>query len=1003
MLPRRRPPRNRQKLPFVPTQWLAAPGRRTAKVSYGTGIKIFPRIDIITPLGAFAQQIDPPPSSSQPAGSIEPSVVSSHHMATQTTAPNRRTLQLQAWVEKTVPSLVQPFMDLLANSNSLRHIDRVGPFCECGPHARMVDVTCIEFCSLHIQSVCGCALAQNLLSAGYFPSSPVQPTFAVDLRMLSFMHELHVRSSPNITAWSSALEEFLSTQGFATSSTDRLRRKVAACLRWYRFLLATKDILVDKFVQLALSPVHDLDNQHSATSQADDADDGNEAGKGDEGEDEDEDWVDEDGPSDLRTSAYLQRCCALCFGGDVCHEPNLLTDVIVALDANFQQKRRRPGRGVQREPPFTHPNTCFLSNEEVKLAKDHVDACRPPTKSTSSANEEDKKEAGMKVPNSVLSGCHDSFTAADEKRHKASTTHFVDTGLMALQCRHDNVLWLVNMTTPGERQFYAIALLLKLFAHLPPNARVGLLYDIACQLEQSCLKWELLGDLANRMVFAVSVFHVYGHRWPCQLIYHPRKCAGFGLADGEGCERFWAAIKFLIPSLRVSGSHHRRFVLDIQVQHLRRKSFEGQGAWIVRKWKSMVAKEAVALDGLKKLPWNSDTYSKEWQAQVAYQTRPLARVSKNAGKKAIESIITLSSLCDSLKQELAELDRRLVTGADTLDAPLDDLVTARESLQSKLASLEGSIKAKRKHLDLTGQEELRKLVSNRFFALKVNARAIRDRILSKLQNRRFEMERLEKVIRRGGSSEQKLHSHVEVQLKKQEPQISNLVKRYNTMCTELADMIHRRVAPPGSTCPPLIDRSSTSALDVDSLIWDDSYFDDSLDGIPEWMANEDLRLGIRLWLDSSRCSEERVRLLLECTHLQEWSRRAWNDISTAHHAFSENPGLSFQIAQQADRLFTMICRWRTELMALPLPSTFNHAFWGPSLVQLTKGTIDDLSSKSNGDGGEGQDEDVWQMLENLEVAELSEGNHDNDSQFDAIATEGQSQQSPTKRARLLDG
>ena len=26
-----------------------------------------------------------------------------------------------------------------------------------------------------------------------------------------------------------------------------------------------------------------------------------------------------------------------------------------------------------------------------------------------------------------------------------------------------------------------------------------------------------------------------------------------GLSDGEGCERFWSAIKGLIPSLRISG------------------------------------------------------------------------------------------------------------------------------------------------------------------------------------------------------------------------------------------------------------------------------------------------------------------------------------------------------------------------------------------------------------------------------------------------------------------
>lgn len=67
------------------------------------------------------------------------------------------------------------------------------------------------------------------------------------------------------------------------------------------------------------------------------------------------------------------------------------------------------------------------------------------------------------------------------------------------------------------------------------------------------LKWGLLEELANRLVFAVSVFHAYGHQWACQLVFHPRKREGFGLTDGEGCERFWSAIRHLIAAMRVSG------------------------------------------------------------------------------------------------------------------------------------------------------------------------------------------------------------------------------------------------------------------------------------------------------------------------------------------------------------------------------------------------------------------------------------------------------------------
>ena|ERR1700759_2413886 len=124
---------------------------------------------------------------------------------------------------------------------------------------------------------------------------------------------------------------------------------------------------------------------------------------------------------------------------------------------------------------------------------------------------------------------------------------------MALLCRHDRLLWLANMTSAGEKQFYAFALIKKLFDNIPSRVTVGLLYDIACQLHRSFIKNNILPQFLPRLVFGLSVFHAYGHQWPCQVIYHPRKCQGFGLSDGEGCERFWSSIKKLIPSLHMSG------------------------------------------------------------------------------------------------------------------------------------------------------------------------------------------------------------------------------------------------------------------------------------------------------------------------------------------------------------------------------------------------------------------------------------------------------------------
>ncbi|KAG6821826.1 hypothetical protein H0H92_000642, partial [Tricholoma furcatifolium] len=152
----------------------------------------------------------------------------------------------------------------------------------------------------------------------------------------------------------------------------------------------------------------------------------------------------------------------------------------------------------------------------------------------STATDDDHYEGTLRVPKSVLDGCESGFTAADSRRQKASTQFFDDTALMALLCRHDIVLFIANMRSMGEKQHYVVVLVETLFQHLPLTFTIGLLYDIGCQLERSCVKWGFLDRYMDRLTFGISVFHAFGHQWPCQLIYHPRKRTGFGLSDGEG-------------------------------------------------------------------------------------------------------------------------------------------------------------------------------------------------------------------------------------------------------------------------------------------------------------------------------------------------------------------------------------------------------------------------------------------------------------------------------------
>jgi len=103
-------------------------------------------------------------------------------------------------------------------------------------------------------------------------------------------------------------------------------------------------------------------------------------------------------------------------------------------------------------------------------------------------NKEEEVVPGLSMPNYVYEGCSTRFTAAKESNKKAEASVFSDTGLMALTCRHDRVLFMVNLKDAGEKQYNALALLERLFKELPTNWQVGVCYDIGCQLHRSITK-----------------------------------------------------------------------------------------------------------------------------------------------------------------------------------------------------------------------------------------------------------------------------------------------------------------------------------------------------------------------------------------------------------------------------------------------------------------------------------------------------------------------------------
>ncbi|KAF7337301.1 hypothetical protein MSAN_02255300 [Mycena sanguinolenta] len=567
------------------------------------------------------------------------------------------------------------------------------------------------------------------------------------------------------------------------------------------------------------------------------------------------------------TSAAVARLL-----GNLKHDPSEIADVIVCIDACFTQKKRKS----PRDPPRTHPDTHFVPEEQCARTEEYVDGVRGTSgeqtererkrPAVQEVDEEDGYEyARLPLPRSVLDACEASFKAADEKRQKTSTDFFDDTALMALLCRHDRVLFVANMHSAGEKQFYVIALVETFFQHLPLEIRVGLMYDVACSAERSCLKWGFLARYMDRIAFAVSVFHAFGHEWACQLLYHPRKRSGFGLSNGEGAERFWKSISHLITHLRICGYHNRLYTLDAQIEHADQQSLLRLGEWINRRYRHSLLKRAEAEEELRKCGKPTELLREQWSLQVQAQTRPLASPQVEECRKKFLDVVV-------------EEDEDVGLYEAEYDASKEALVKAQSSLRRKEQAL-----------GVDEQAELKSLAKSEKFELDVVERSYRRLV-----------------------NDAKLHAHTESAVKRREPTISKLATEYNKLCKQIDTLIRAKKAPAKRSRPyPYLARAFGN-FDVDDAIFQDvgldDHDDDYHDHPPLWLCDEKVRTGIKAMLDLDRCDEEDARLRRETLALRAWFAEEWQ-ISTVAIEVAASGVDEYHLQLHQDKLVQLCATW----------------------------------------------------------------------------------------------
>lgn len=146
-------------------------------------------------------------------------------------------------------------------------------------------------------------------------------------------------------------------------------------------------------------------------------------------------------------------------------------DIQLGADGCFSYRHlRSAGDG-----PISYDPSYFVSREKVDHVRERIIKARG------------KKPATVTplIPQEAIDACEASWDAANEKKQKVDPKRHDSSGLFVMTCRHSQVLFLCDITTPGEQQQYIVALMEEVASLLLPHATLVQAYDVGCVTDHS--------------------------------------------------------------------------------------------------------------------------------------------------------------------------------------------------------------------------------------------------------------------------------------------------------------------------------------------------------------------------------------------------------------------------------------------------------------------------------------------------------------------------------------
>ncbi|KAL7329932.1 hypothetical protein PS15p_212275 [Mucor circinelloides] len=337
-----------------------------------------------------------------------------------------------------------------------------------------------------------------------------------------------------------------------------------------------------------------------------------------------------------------------------CHACDGADRVGVALDGNFQMKRKNNKRIIENSEEYpsilsvtadvTHT---FGKNEEVEKYEYEVD---------------DNKEEVC-----GLDEIDNSFKANGNHDRKKNSDRFDELGLFSMNCARHGIPMRLYDIYGGEGRKYPLACINRLISTLDSNQKVLIMYDIICLCKEkleSCIPQLKTKD----PLYLVTVFHAYAHSMHCQVAFHPRVIDGSGHTDGEGVERFWSICnRFSGVTRNMSKYNRQALIADVVFFFRSNKMLEipGQIALKFRKSLKKICDLNITNQEFTKL-------QQQWKEHVAALSTPatpsgikemLDRAEKQERTANKSTYIRLAAQYLQLTQKMKDNDQKKISNS----------------------------------------------------------------------------------------------------------------------------------------------------------------------------------------------------------------------------------------------------------------------------------------------------------------------------------------------------